>query len=330
MKKLRLRALAAAVLTVGAGSAFAAADAATPAVDHSGHQMAKPAAADHSGHQMAKPASADKPTSKPAEGAAMEMDHGSMEMNMQGGPPPPDARDPHAYSGGLSIDSGEYSLPGVPRIKFGDEHIFVGLLMDRLEGVKTRGGESGGAYEGMLRIGSDYNALVIKAEGEFAKGKLEEATTEALYSRSIATYWDAQVGVRYDSGIGPNRSWLAFGVQGLAPYWFEIDATAYVGEQGRTAVTLGAEYELLITQRLVVQPRIEANFYGKDDLQRDIGSGLSDTTVGLRLRYEFSRQFAPYIGVEWANSYGKTADLLRTAGEPTRNTRFVAGVRFWF
>ncbi len=288
--------------------------------------MAKPAT---DAQPMSMPMPPDrKPTIKPADAAAM--DHGGMEMNMQGGSAPPDARDPHAYSGGLSIGAGQYSLPGVPRLSLGDEHTFVSLLADRLEAVKTRGGSSGGAYEGMLRIGRDYNALVIKAEGEFAKSKLEEARTELLYSHSIATYWDAQVGARYDSGIGPNRGWLAFGVQGLAPYWFEIDATAYVGEQGRTAVRLGAEYELLITQRLVAQPRIEANFYGKNDPQREIGSGLSDTTVGLRLRYEFSRQFAPYVGVEWANSYGKTADLLRAAGEPTRNTRFVAGVRFWF
>ncbi len=324
MKKLRRHALVAALLGVGSGAAFAAADAPAKESDHSGHQMGTPQSA-----PMQVPASGTEATPK-ASPAAAPMDHGDMEMNMQGGSPPPDARDPNAYSGGYSIGSGPYSLPGVPRISFGDEHTFVSLLMDRLEGVETRGGSSGGAYEGRLRIGRDYNALVIKAEGEFAKGKLEESRTEALYSRSIATYWDAQVGGRYDAGTGPNRGWLAFGVQGLAPYWFEIDATAYVGEKGRTALRLGAEYELLITQRLVVQPRIEANFYGKDDPALDIGSGLSDATAGLRLRYEFSRQFAPYVGVERAARFGKTADMLRAAGENVHETRWVAGVRFWF
>ena len=185
-------------------------------------------------------------------------------------------------------------------------------------------------FRSIARIGRDYNKLVIKAEGEVAGGKLTEARTEALWSHAFATFWDAHLGLRQDSGIGPGRTWLAFGVQGLAPYWFEIDATAYVGRNGRTALRLGAEYELLITQKLIVQPRIEANFYGKSDPAREIGKGLSNLTTGVRLRYEFSRQFAPYVGVEWANRFGATADMARAAGEPTRSTRFVAGVRFWF
>ncbi|MEO5696631.1 MAG: copper resistance protein B [Burkholderiaceae bacterium] len=328
MKKLRRHALAAALLGVGSGAGFAAADAPAKEVDHSGHQMGTPPSTATQVPVGGKPMPADTTATPEAAPEGAAMDHG--EMNMQGGSAPPDARDPNAYSGGYSIDSGTYSLPGVPRISFGDEHTFVSVLMDRLEGVETRGGSSGGAYEGRLRIGRDYHALVIKAEGDFAKGKLEEARTEALYSRSIATYWDAQVGARYDAGKGPNRGWLAFGVQGLAPYWFEIDATAYIGEQGRTAFRLGAEYELLITQRLVVQPRIEANFYGKDDPALDIGSGLSDATAGVRLRYEFSRQFAPYVGVERASRFGRTADMLRAAGENVHETRWVAGVRFWF
>ena len=120
------------------------------------------------------------------------------------------------------------------------------------------------------------------------------------------------------------------GIQGLAPYWFEVDAAAYVGSGGRTALRLSADYELLLTQRLIVQPRIEANFYGKSDVARDIGKGLSDVTTGIRVRYEFTRQFAPYVGVPWATRFGQTADLARAAGEQIRNTRYVAGVRFWF
>lgn len=269
---------------------------------------------------------------EPAAGQAAEspaMDHGSMDMQMQGGSAPADARDPHAYSGGFTLQSGPYALPGDLRLQLADEKSFGSVLFDSFE-LGRSDGKSSGSYDVLGRFGKDYNKLVIKAEGEVAGGKLQEARTEALWSHAVSTFWDAQLGLRYDSGIGPNRTWLAAGVQGLAPYWFEVDAAAYVGSGGRTALRLSADYELLVTQRLIVQPRIEANFYGKSDLARDIGKGLSDVTTGVRVRYEFSRQFAPYIGVEWANRFGQTADLARAAGEQTRNTRYVAGVRFWF
>ncbi len=146
----------------------------------------------------------------------------------------------------------------------------------------------------------------------------------------MAPYWDTQLGVRYDSGVGPDRGWLAFGIQGLAPYWFEVDATAYVGGNGRSALRLGAEYELLLTQRLILQPRVEFNLYGKRDQARDIGRGLSDGIAGLRLRYEITRQIAPYVGVEWAAKFGQTAGFARAEGEKTTETRWVAGLRVWF
>ena len=146
----------------------------------------------------------------------------------------------------------------------------------------------------------------------------------------MAVYWDTQLGVRYDSGEGPGRSWLAFGIQGLAPYWFEVDAAAYVGEEGRSALRLEAEYELLLTQKLILQPKIEMNFYGKSDVERGLGSGLSDVSVALRLRYEIRREFAPYIGIERAAKVGGTADYARAAGKDAEETRFIAGLRFWW
>ena len=106
--------------------------------------------------------------------------------------------------------------------------------------------------------------------------------------------------------------------------------TAYLGESGRTALTLEAEYELLLTQRLILQPRAELTLYGKDDVDNDLGSGISDSALGLRLRYEFSRQFAPYVGIEWTNKYGNTADFARAANTPVRDTLYVVGVRLWF
>ena len=279
------------------------------------------------------PPQAPTPMAHPMSQTAMEqqrtaaMNHGDMQM--QGGSAPPDARDPDAYSGGFTLQSGPYALGGKQRLHLADEASFGSILFDNFETVRS-GGKNSGAYDVLARFGRDYDKLVIKAEGEVASGKLQEARTEALWSHAVSTFWDTQLGVRHDSGIGPNRTWLAFGVQGLAPYWFNIDAAAYVGSSGRTALRLGAEYELLFTQRLIVQPRIEANFYGKSDAARNIGKGFSDVTTGVRVRYEFSRQFAPYVGVEWANRFGETADLLRAAGEPTRSTRYVGGVRFWF
>lgn len=255
------------------------------------------------------------------------MDHGDMQM--QGGAAPPDARDPHAYSGGYSIGTGLYALPGPRQLHMADEHNFGGLMLDRWERVNTSDGNST-AYDVQAWYGRYYNRAVLKAEGEVANGQLEDAGTELLWSHAIAAFWDSQVGVRYDSGDGPNRSWLAFGVQGLAPYWFEVDATGYVGKNGRTALALEAEYEVLLSQKLILQPRVETNLYGKSDLARGLGSGLSDLAVGLRLRYEIRREFAPYIGVEWARKFGETEDLARASGQDANEVKGIAGVRFWF
>jgi len=286
--------------------------------------QAEPATSGHAGHDMEAPAAqSPAPTNMTAGG----MDHG--DMDMQGGSVPPDARDPHAYSGGHTLDSGKYALPGPRQLRLADEHNFGSLLVDRLERVDTSDGYAT-AYDAQAWFGRDYDRLVVKAEGDYDQGKLQEARTELLWGHAIATFWDTQLGARYDSGVGPDRSWLAFGVQGLAPYWFEVDATAYVGEGGRTALRLSGEYELLITQRLILQPRLELNAYGKSDEALGIGSGLSDIKAGLRLRYEFTRQIAPYLGVERAEKFGQTADLARAAGEEADETSWVAGVRFWF
>lgn len=254
-----------------------------------------------------------------------EMDHGSM----QGGSAPPDARDPHEYSGGYARNAGKYALPPSQRLRMSDEHSFGSLLVNRLERVDGNGGNAT-AYEAQAWFGRTYDRLVIKAEGERARGELEHARTELLWSHAIANYWNTQLGLRYDSGMGPNREWLAIGVQGLAPYWFEVDATAYIGSNGRTALNFEAEYELLLTQRLILQPRIEVDLYGKRDEALDIGRGVSEGSLGLRLRYEITRQFAPYVGIEWATKFGQTADLARATDERTHDMRLVAGLRFWF
>lgn len=270
-----------------------------------------------------KPSSSDamQDVISPYQGSEMKgMDMGS--MSMQGGSPPADARDPHAYSGGF--DFGPYDLKLVDRINMGS------ILVDRLESVITSNNTSA-TYDIQAWYGRDYDRAVLKAEGNVDNGKLQEATTELLWGHSIATFWDTQLGMRYDSGVeGPDRTWLAVGVQGLAPYWFEVDAAVYIGDEGRSALSLESEYELLLTQKWILQPRIEAAAYGKRDPERGIGSGLSELSAGIRLRYEFRREFAPYIGVEWAQRFGETKDFARIAGNDPSETRYVAGLRFWY
>lgn len=279
----------------------------------------------HAGHG-APPSVSQGAASSSADQAPM--DHGNMQM--QGGSAPADARDPHAYSGGFVRNEGQYALDPRHRLRMSDEHLFASFRMDKLEYVRAKGDEWG-AYEGQAWFGSTFNRLVLKGEGEFADGKMHESRTEVLWGHAVSPFWDAQLGARFDYGRGePSRQWLAFGVQGLAPYWFELDATAYLGSGGRTALRFSAEYDLLLTQKLYLQPAMEVNFYGKDDPERDIGQGLSDGKIGLRLKYEVTRQFVPYIGVEWASKFGKTADMARDAGSARQETRFVAGVSFWF
>lgn len=308
-------AMLAAVFVTSAARAATAADAA-PA-GHEGHHPAAQSA----------PAAAAAPASAPASSAKdAPMDHG--DMRMQGGPAPADARDPDAYSGGHTLDSGPYAMPGPRQLRLADEHHFASLLVDRLEWVNSSPG--GGDYDATAWFGNSYDRLVLKAEGEFSRGRMLDARTELLWGHAIATYWDTQLGIRNDSGEGPSRNWLAFGVRGLAPYWFEVDLTAYVGNDGRTALRAAAEYELLLTQRWILQPHLEMNLYGKDDPERGVGSGLSDLSLGLRLRYELKRQFAPYVGVVWGGKYGQTADYARAAGEKTSEATWVAGLRFWF
>lgn len=260
-----------------------------------------------------------------------QMDHGPKHQDMgqmQGGKAPADARDPHAYSDGFTLTEGPYAQPGPRQLKLADEHAFLSVLGDRLEYHQD---SDSTVYDVQTWYGTTYDRFVAKAEGDIADGTLEESSTELLWSHAINAYFDTQLGVRLDQyDEGKDRQWLALGVQGLAPYWFELDVTAYVGDNGRTALTAEAEYELLLTQRLILQPRAELSVYGKDDPDNGLGQGLSDIALGLRLRYEFSRQFAPYIGVEWTDTYGDTADYRRAAGNDTSDTQFVAGLRFWF
>lgn len=185
------------------------------------------------------------------------------------------------------------------------------------------------AWEGSAWFGHDRGRLWLRSEGEREPGHGTEGTIEALWGKPVNAWWDVLAGVRHDIGHG-GQDWLAVGVQGLAPYKFEVQATAYLGEGGQTALQAEAEYELLLTNRLILQPRIEATAHGRNDASRGIGAGLGEVEAGLRLRYEIRREFAPYIGIERAYRFGNTADIARAAGDAVHETRWVAGLRVWF
>jgi copper resistance protein B len=232
-------------------------------------------------------------------------------------PPPPE----HAM--GAMSDAAMNDVMGM------DDQANFGLIaFDRLEVLG--GSDHAAAWSAHAWYGGDSDKLWLRSEGEHRDGAVEHADIELLWNHAIAPFWDSQLGVRHDVGVGPDRDWAAFGVQGLAPYWFEVSATAYVGEQGRTALRAEADYDLLLSQRLVLQPRIELNAYGKRDAAARIGAGLSDVEVGLRLRYEIRREFAPYIGIERRQRFGASADYARADGGDAVDTQWVVGVRFWF
>jgi copper resistance protein B len=208
------------------------------------------------------------------------------------------------------------------------ESINYFLLFDQLEWQGTTAA-SGLSWENKGWVGGDRDRFWFRSEGEGDDGKLAAAHAHAFYGRAIAPWWDVVVGIRQDVRPGSPQTWAAVGLQGLAPYWFEVEATAYVGASGRTHFRVETEYEALVTNRLILQPLVEAEVYGKSDPDRGIGAGLSATELGLRLRYEIRREFAPYVGVVWHRKFFGTADHARAAGESTGGARLAAGLRLW-
>jgi copper resistance protein B len=212
-----------------------------------------------------------------------------------------------------------------------DNQIFAHVLFDQLEG-RTNGSANELRWDGEGWVGTDMNRLWIKSEGFASNGTVSDGDHEALYDRPIphTRYFDAQAGVRADLDSGPRRAWVALGIEGLAPYFFEFAPTLYIRDGGHIAGRLTGSYDLLLTQRWIVQPEAELNFYSKDDPARKIGSGLSDIDTGMRLRYEVSRKFAPYLGFAYNGKYGGTATYGRQSGETTSEPRFIFGVRVWY
>ncbi|TKD53171.1 copper resistance protein B [Sphingomonas baiyangensis] len=298
---------------------------------------------------------APAPPSAPActpEHAAM----GHCTLPVAPAPPPPPACTPeHAAMGhctlapAASAPAGNAPPPPAPRADYADriwgaqamaasraalrrEHgggSFSQVMIDIAE-VQFRRGREGYRWEGEGWFGGDINRLVVKTEGEGEFGDAaDDAEAQALYSRAIGPYFNLQAGVRQD--FAPvDRTYAAFGVEGLAPYWFEVEAHAFVSTEGDVLGRLAASYDQRITQRLILQPRVEFNLAAQDVPESGIGAGLSDGEFDLRLRYEIVREFAPYVGVSHGSKFGRTADYARAVGEDASATTLVAGIRAWF
>lgn len=255
------------------------------------------------------------------------MDHAAMGHGVPKAPAPTEPLEP------IPAVTPADRLAAFPPISHGAmEHapdIHAMLLVNRLEHWDGQHG-NGQAWEASGWLGGNINRVWLRSEGERSRGRTVAADLELLYGRSVSPWWDVLVGVKQDSRPADSRTWAAIGIQGLAPYKFETSATAYLGEGGQLAASVEVEYELLLTNRLILQPLMEASFSAKDEPEYGNGSGLNKVEAGLRLRYEFNRRFAPYIGISHERLFGGTADYHQAAGERARDTRWVAGVRVWF
>lgn len=211
----------------------------------------------------------------------------------------------------------------------GGDPILTKVMVDQLE-VREESGEQQNVLEGQVWIGQDLNKLWIKLDSDYENSDDYETELQLLYSKAVAPYWDLQMGVRSDNSPDENETWAVLGVQGLAPYYFETDAAAFLSEDGDLAFNLSFEYELLFTQKLVLSPELSLDMYAQDDDEAGVGSGLAASNLGLRLRYEMVREFAPYIGISQSNLLGNTKDLVEDVGGSTSSTQYVAGFRAWF
>ena len=204
------------------------------------------------------------------------------------------------------------------------------ILVDQWEWRDGGDQRRSGVWDAQGGYGDDYNKLWVRSEGDWPSAAAAQGRAELLWDRIITRWWSLQGGARYDFGGGPGKGWAALGVQGLAPYWFDVEATVYVGDVGSLATRFKAENDLRFTQRLILQPELELNAYSRADPAREQRTGLSDIDAGLRLRYEIRRGLAPYLGLAWMRRWGETAQLLRGAGAVPDELQWLIGVRFWY
>ena len=318
--------------------------------------MAMPSAKPDSATAVpAMPGMADKPAPDTAgtppqdprsmPGMDMSGDHGAHDMSAM-----PGMTMPGMAQTGTALPAGDAPAPPPPMDHYADRFFPASEMsrsraaMMRAQGgqtlyqvmfnlaeVQARAGRDGYRWDGEAWVGGDINRLWLKSEGEgaFREG-VESAEVQALYSRAIGPYFNLQAGVRHDFRPSPTRTYATVGFEGLAPYMFEVEGALFLSNKGEVLGRLEGYYDQRLTQRVTLQPRVEFNLSTQDVPEIRIGSGLTDAELGLRLRYEISRQFAPYIGVSYEAKTGRTADFARADGKDPTTTNFVAGVRFWF
>jgi copper resistance protein B len=276
---------------------------------------------DHSAHQAAEP---EAPTAEnPHAGHARPATDDSIP---KGNAPPV----PADHAAEAFYNPAEMARARAAMLKESGGMTFSQVMLDRLE-YRLGKGADGYHWEGEGWIGGDINRFAFKTEGEGEiDGRVESAEVQALYSRAIDPWFNLEAGIRHDFRPDPDRTYAVVGIEGLAPYWFEVSAQAFLSNKGDAHLRLEASYDQRITQRLILQPAAELNIAAQDVPELGIGSGLSDMELGLRLRYEFAREFAPYVGLNWERKLGDSARFARAEGEGASATSFVMGVRFWF
>ena len=280
---------------------------------------------DMSGHQHHQPA----PTGDASAHSTASSEKVSTDLSPRGtarpAPPPPADHAADAVWGAAPM------APARERMHHEHGGMRLHQILFNLAEVQVRRGREGYRWDGEGWWGGDINRVVVKSEGEARFGRrVEVAEVQFLYSRAIGPYYDLQSGVRQDLGAGVRRTYASIGVEGLAPYWFETGGTLFVSDEGDVLARAEAWYDQRITQRLVLQPRVELNLAAQDVPEQRIGKGLSTAELGLRLRYEIRREFAPYLGISWDRKVGRTADYARRYGDGRGGTAAVFGVRGWF
>ena len=307
----------------------ATASQAQQAMDHSGH-AGHAAPADHSQMDPGQMDHSQMNHEPMNQGGMDHRDHSSMDHSSMAHPPVTGVgtgQEPRTPIPTISDADRAAAFPDLPPHSMhqgGSNFLF---LADQLEWQDADEGSTL-AWDASGWVGGDINRVWFRSEGERTNGVTEDAELQLLYGRSIGPWWDVVAGVRQDFKPESPQTWAAFGIQGMALYAFEAEATAFVGENGQTAARLEGEYDILLTNRLILQPMVEATLAARDEPAQRIGRGLNKVEAGLRLRYEFSRRFAPYIGISHERLFGDTAD--RADADHVRDTRWVAGVRMWF
>jgi len=247
--------------------------------------------------------------------------------SMQGGAAPANARRSD-YSDG-------YEYRGMAGWEETDEISIGKIIADQTEYRFNNNGKNTVRWDMQGWRGTDYNKLWVKFEGDHElSNRVGALELQTLYSHSVSAFWDFQIGGRYDRFYSPglvnDRFFAVIGFQGLAPYWFELEPALFISDKGDVSARLTGTYDLLLSQRLILQPRLEINAALSQARQFGVAKGLNDVQLGLRLRYEISREFAPYIGIAWQQQFGATANLARAGGEAAQNVSLIAGLRWWF